>query len=233
MALFAVMQLATPQLTVQLYTGPLLALAIAICLLLLFGVYRSERASAACCSLSCRCRHYRPPSTATPSTSPPCSSAAHRCACSAAAHLWPQRSVLAPWWILFGLGIAEPSDLHLPDFAPPFRSRRHRRADLALRNRRPVGLSAGAMPSSQRFQSHRLQCPQPRCQRRHNCGGSVHNPGRRGRLQQHRRLYSSPQPVRRHTDGHYFATHRADRSWIAIAAICLAYTTLFLCQILI
>ena len=45
MALFAVMQLATPQLTVQLYTGPLLALAIAICLLLLFGVYRSERAS--------------------------------------------------------------------------------------------------------------------------------------------------------------------------------------------
>ena len=32
---------------------------------------------------------------------------------------------------------------------------------------------------------------------------------------------------------HYFATHRADRSWIAIAAICLAYTTLFLCQILI
>lgn len=121
MALFAVMQLATPQLTVQLYTGPLLALAIAICLLLLFGVYRSERASGRVLltfmSLSALSATQYCYAVYIPAMLICC---AQMRVLGGRTLVAATLGVLAPWWILFGLGIAEPSDLHLPDFARLF-----------------------------------------------------------------------------------------------------------------
>lgn len=234
MALFAVMQLATPQLTVQLYTGPLLALTIAICLLLLFGVYRSERASGRVLltfmSLSALSATQYCYAVYIPAMLICC---AQMRVLGGRTLVAATLGVLAPWWILFGLGIVEPSDLHLPDFARLFET-----VDIGeqIWLFATAGLSASLLVLCLLLNAFKAIAYNARSRAVNGAIivvalftilGAVADFSNTAAYIPLLNLCAAIQTA------HYFATHRADRSWIAIAAICLAYTTLFLCQILI
>lgn len=116
--LFAFMQAATPGLLVQFYTGPLLALTVGVCLLRMFGSYRSESAPRRVFTVFLLLSFL----TAT-----------QYCyslylpvflICCAQMRVFDGRALAAafmgtvtPWWLLLGFGVISFSDLHLPDFA--------------------------------------------------------------------------------------------------------------------
>ncbi len=141
--------------------------------------------------------------------------------------------VLAPWWILFGLGIAEPSDLHLPDFARLFEA-----VDIGeqIWLFATAGLSASLLVLCLLLNAFKAIAYNARSRAVNGAIivvalftilGAAADFSNTAAYIPLLNLCAAIQTA------HYFATHRADRSWIAIAAICLAYTTLFLCQILI
>lgn len=113
--LYAFMAIATSELTAQFYTGPLLALTLACCVALMFGSYgRSDRRREVflvffMLSAGTATRHsfavYIPVMAL----------------CCAQMRLMSVRTVVAallgivaPWWLLFGLGIVAPAGVHLP-----------------------------------------------------------------------------------------------------------------------
>ena len=220
--------------TVQLYTGPLLALAIAICLLLLFGVYRSERASGRVLltfmSLSALSATQYCYAVYIPAMLICC---AQMRVLGGRTLVAATLGVLAPWWILFGLGIAEPSDLHLPDFARLFEA-----VDIGeqIWLFATAGLSASLLVLCLLLNAFKAIAYNARSRAVNGAIivvalftilGAAADFSNTAAYIPLLNLCAAIQTA------HYFATHRADRSWIAIAAICLAYTTLFLCQILI
>lgn len=114
---FALMQLATPSLTVQLCTGPILALAATGSMMLLFGHYSSPMASRhvflvfaifSFLSATQYCYALYVPVLVF--------------------WLWQMRilngrtlvaaflGLVTPWWLLFGFGIITPAQVHLPRF---------------------------------------------------------------------------------------------------------------------
>lgn len=113
--IFAAMQTATPMLTAQLYTGQLLALAVAACFALLFSCYgnpwRRQRVFLAFFILSAGVSTQYSFAVYIPVMLVCC---------------WQMRimsgrtlvavalGILTPWWLLFGLGIISPDMLHVP-----------------------------------------------------------------------------------------------------------------------
>lgn len=114
---FSVMQLATPQLMDQFYTGPLLGLACATGLYLLFGRYRSPMASGhvflTFMMLSALAATQYCFALFMPAFLIVCAQMRvlnGRSAVAAAV------GIVTPWWLLGGFGIVTVADLHTPDF---------------------------------------------------------------------------------------------------------------------
>ncbi len=119
--LFAFMQAATPGFFTQFYTGPVLALAVAVGLYLLFGCYRSTQASwsvfivfmmLSLLTATQYCFGLFMPAFLI---------------CCAQMRIFNGRTLVAaflgtltPWWILLGFGIVTPQTLHVPDFRSIF-----------------------------------------------------------------------------------------------------------------
>ncbi len=116
--LFAAMQTATPALTAQFYTGPLLALTVGACMALMFGCYadpsRRRRVFLVFFLLSAGLATQYAFAVYIPLMLFCC---------------WQMRIVsgrtmvaaalglLTPWWLLTGLGIVAPGQLHVPQLA--------------------------------------------------------------------------------------------------------------------
>ncbi len=115
--LFAVMQAATPQATTQFYTGTVLALAVSVGLLLMFGCYRNAGASGPVFLVFMMLSFL----TATQYCFGLFMPAFLICCAQMRIFNGPALvaaflGTLTPWWILFGFGIITPQSLHLPDF---------------------------------------------------------------------------------------------------------------------
>lgn len=116
-ALFGAMQLATPGLMDQFYSGPLLALAAATGLYLLFGRYRSPMASGhvflvfmllSGLTAAQYCFALFIPAFLTVCAQMRIMNGRTLVAAGA--------GMVTPWWILFGFGIITPADFHMPEF---------------------------------------------------------------------------------------------------------------------
>lgn len=115
--LFGVMQLATPGLLDQFYSGPLLALAAALGLYLMFGRYRSPMASGHVFLVFMMLSGLTAAQYCFALFIP-----AFLIVC-AQMRILDGRTLIAagagmvtPWWILFGFGFISPADFHMPDF---------------------------------------------------------------------------------------------------------------------
>ncbi len=120
-AFFAVMQLATPALFTQFYTGTMLAIAVPLCLLFLFSCYREPSAT----------RHvfviFLLLSFLTATQYCYAAYALVFIIGLAQMRILNARSIVAafmgavtPWWIMFGFGIISPEELRMPSFVSIF-----------------------------------------------------------------------------------------------------------------
>lgn len=116
-AFFCMMQLATPELMTQFYTGTVLAIVVPLCMLLIFGCYRNPGTTRIVFLNSLLLSFF---------------TASQYCfifyipamlAGFAQMGIFNRRTLaatfmglLTPWIILLGFGIIHPSDLHLPEF---------------------------------------------------------------------------------------------------------------------
>lgn len=120
-ALFCLMQLATPELMTQFYTGTLLAVVVPLCMLLLFNCYRDPGATRQVFLISVLLSL----ATATqycyafyiPSMLVGCAQMRIFSRRTLAAALM---GLLTPWIILLGFGIVSPEEVRLPDFVSIF-----------------------------------------------------------------------------------------------------------------
>lgn len=117
-ALYAIMQAAIPDLTGQFYTGPLLAAVVMTCISLMFGCYarpwKRRRVFMVFFLLSAGAATQYSFAVYIPVMA---------LACWQMRIISPRTVIAAvlglvtPWWMLLGLGIVPPSDVHLPEIA--------------------------------------------------------------------------------------------------------------------
>lgn len=121
LTLLAVMLLSTPGLAVQLYTGPVLALALGCALLLLFdsygGYYREYRVFLVMAVFSFLTATQYCFALYIPALVIACRQMRILNGRSAVAALL---GIITPWWILFGFGFISPPDIELPHFRSLF-----------------------------------------------------------------------------------------------------------------
>ena len=165
--LFAVMQMATPGLAAQFYTGTLLSVAVGAALMLLFSCYRNPRPSATCSPIFLGLSFL----TAT-----------QYCFAlyvpvfligRAQMRIFNGRTLTAailgmvcPWGIAMGFGIIRPSDIHPPQFVSVLSVIDHHDTLVLLVTVGPHGAAYHAQLRTQRSPNHSLQCPLTRHKRR-------------------------------------------------------------------
>lgn len=229
--LFAVMQLATPQLFDQFYTGPVLALAAAAGLYLMFGRYRSPAASGhvfltfmmlSALTATQYCFALFMP--------------AFLIVC-AQMRVFNGRSLVAaavgvvtPWWLLTGFGIVTAAGLHVPEFRNIFDGADT--ADLAL-TLGTVGFTALLLVLSIVLNLFKTIAYNARSRAVNGALTVVAAFAVAGGCLDFNNILAYV-PLLNLCAAlqatHYFSTHRADRSCIPIAAIIAVYVILFVCQ---
>lgn len=121
LTLLAVMLLSTPSAAVQLYTGPVLALALGGALLLLFdsygGHFPAYRVFIVMATFSFLAATQYCFALYIPALLIACSQMRILNRHSAVAALL---GIITPWWIMFGFGFISPQDIEMPDFRSLF-----------------------------------------------------------------------------------------------------------------
>lgn len=229
--LFTVMQLATPQLMDQFYTGPVLALAAALGLYLLFGRYRSPVASGHVFLVFMMLSALTATQYCFALFMP-----AFLIVC-AQMRVFNGRTLVAaavgivtPWWLLAGFGIITPSDLHAPEFRNLFEG--VEAADMAL-TLGTIAFTAILLVLSIALNLFKTIAYNARSRAVNGAitvvaafaivGGCLDFNNMVAYLPL-LNLCAALQAT------HYFSTHRADRSFIPILAIVAVYVSLFICQ---
>lgn len=230
-AFFALMQCATPDLAVQFYTGSMLLPVVQLCLLLILGTYREPQAAGNVFLIFALLSFF----TATQY----CYAVYMLVFLLAAVQMrvFDGRTFTAallgiatPWWILFGFGILTPADIHLPSPAGIFSVIDLNDTlllvltvaftallivlSLVLNVFRTIAYNARARAVNGVFTVLSLTTLVACCVDFSNLVCYIPLLNFCAALQ----------------TAHYFATHRAEKSCIAIMLIMAAYIALFICQ---
>lgn len=232
--LFCVMLAATPALAVQLYTAPLLALAVALGLFMLFGCFRSPAASGSVFLVFAMLSALAATQYSFALFIP-----VFFIICAQMRILKPRTVVAAlvgivtPWWIYFGFGIVDPTQIRLPEFANLFAQEWDLDAALTIGC---VGFTSLLLILSMVLNLFRTIA--------YNARSRAFNGAITivaiftiiclvGDFLNYRAYVVLLDFCAAIQTAHYFSTHRADRSWVAIAVILTIYLALYACQILI
>ncbi|MCM1066267.1 MAG: hypothetical protein NC418_01680 [Muribaculaceae bacterium] len=233
MALFAVMQLATPDLMTQFYTGSVLSVTAPLCLALLFSCYRTPAATRHVFIIFLLLSFF--------SATQPCFAMYLPVFLLGLAQMrifnGPSLTaaflgVLTPWWIMLGFGIVSPGDIHLPHTASIFSE-----IDLedtylllittgittfamlvcyVLNLLKTIAYNARARAINGAFTVLALASVAAMCIDYRNIVAYVPLLN-----------FSAAMEIT-----HYFSTHRAEKSFIAIFILIAVYAAIFVCQIL-
>lgn len=234
MAMFALMQLATPNLFTQFYTGTLLAVVVPLCIFFLFACYRepaltrhifviflilSFLAATQYCFI-----FYIPVFLIG----------------IGQMRIFDLRSVVAailgiitPWWLLFGFGLISPADVRMPSFSSIFSEIDYEEtfmllvtvgatvfamlACYVLNFMKTIAYNAHARAMNGTFVVVALVTLIAMCVDYHNLIAYVPLLN-----------FCAAMEVT-----HYFSTHRAEKSYIAVYIILAVYSAIFVCQTII
>lgn len=230
-AFFAMMQLAVPDVMTRLYTGSLVAVVVPACMLLLFSCYRNPDSTRRVYLIflllsTCTLTQY----AFLPYI------AAMFIGC------WQMRIItrrslaamfmglLTPWWILLGFGIIEPGDIQMPRFENIFSVIDPEDGLLLLVT---VGLSTLTALACFVLNVFKTIAYNART-RAYNGSLTIMTLTTIAAMCVDYRNLPSYIPMLNFCAamqaGHYFSTHRADKSIIAIAIIIAVYAALAACQ---
>lgn len=233
-ALFAVMQMATPDLAVQFYSGTLLSVAVGAGLLLLFSCYRNPNPSGPVflifLGLSFLTATQYSFALYIPVFLIGCAQMRIFNGRTLTAALL---GIICPWWIMIGFGLISPSDIHLPALVSVFSVIDYHDTLLLLATAgltafltilsfvlnvlRTIAYNARARAINGVFALLSLTTIAAMCVDFHNLLSYIPLLNFCAALQV----------------AHYFSAHRAEKSCFAIVAVLAAYVALFLCQIAI
>lgn len=230
-ALFALMQTAIPDLAVQFYTGDMLLIVVQVCLLLMLGTYREPRASGHVFLIFFLLSLF----TAT-----------QYCyvvymlvflmGC-AQMQVFNGRTLVAafigivtPWWIMFGFGIVTVADIHLPDIKDIFSQIDFNDTFLLLIT---VGLTALLIVLSLVLNVFRTIAYNARARAVNGVFTVLSLVTLIACCVDFRNIISYI-PLLNFCAAlqvsHYFATHRGEKTCVAIMLVMAAYIALYICQ---
>jgi len=230
-ALFGLMQAATPDLAVQFFTGDMLLIVVQVCVLLMLGTYREPRASGHVFLIFFLLSLF---------TTTQYSYAAYMLvflmAC-AQMQVFTGRTLVAaligivtPWWILLGFGIISLSDIHLPVISSIFSEIDVNDTFLLLI---AVGLTAFLIVLSFVLNVFRTIAYNARARAVNGVFTVLSLVTLVACCVDFRNLISYI-PLLNFCAAlqvsHYFATHRAEKSCIAILLTMAAYIAIYICQ---
>ena len=234
MALYAFMQLATPDLYTQFYTGTLLAMVVPLCIFLLFSCYHEPDSTKlvfviflilSFLAATQYCFIFYIPAFLIG---------------LGLMRILNIRSIIAallgiitPWWILFGFGLINPTDVHMPTFASIFSIIDYEETFMLLITigvtvfimfscymlnlMKTIAYNAQARAINGTFSVVSLITVVSMCIDYHNIISYV--------------------PLLNFCAAkettHYLSTHRADKSFIVVYFILAFYATMFVCQSII
>jgi hypothetical protein len=232
--LFAVMQMATPGLAVQFYTGTLLSVAVGAALMLLFSCYRNPRPSGHVFLIFLGLSFLTATQYCFALYVP-----VFLIGC-AQMRIFNGRTLTAailgmvcPWWIMMGFGIIRPSDIHLPQFVSVLSVIDHHDTLVLLVT---VGLTALLTMLSFVLNVLRTIAYNARSRAINGVFALLSLTTIAAMCIDFRNMLSYI-PLLNFCAAlqvaHYFSTHRAEKSCFAIMAVIAAYVALFLCQIAI
>lgn len=233
MALFAVMMLATPDLMTQFYSGSVLAVTAPLCLALLFSCYRAPMATRHVFVIFLLLSFF--------AATQPCFAVYIPVAFLGLAQMriFNGRSIVAallglitPWWIMLGFGIIDPWQIRLPHVSSIFAVIDQEDTYLLLVTTgvttfamlvcyvlnllKTIAYNARARAVNGAFTVMALATVAAMCIDYRNIVAYVPLLN-----------FSAAMEIT-----HYFATHRAEKSFIAIFILIAVYAAIFVCQIL-
>ena len=233
-AFFCMMQLATPEITTQFYTGSVLAIVIPLCMLLLFNCYRDTGATRQVFLIS----FLLSLSTATqycfavyiPAMLLGC----------AQMRIFNRRTLtafflglLTPWIILFGFGIVDPAEVSMPEVVSIFSVIDFDETIMLIA---ATGFTALIALACYTFNVMRTIAYNARA-RAFNGAFTVVMLFTIVAMCADFRNIISYVPLLNYCAAmevtHFFSTHRAEKSFIAIYSLLAVYAALFVCQIII
>lgn len=233
-SLFCVMQLATPELMTQFYTGTVLAIVVPLCMLLLFNCYRDPGATRQVFLISCMLSL----AVATqycyivylPAMLIGCAQMRIFNRRTLAAALM---GMLTPWIIMFGFGIVEPQDVRFPDLVSIFSIIDFEETMVLVIT---VGLSVFVMLACFVLNVLKTIAYNARARAINGAFTIVMLFTVIAMCADFRNIISYI-PLLNFCAAmevtHYLSTHRAEKSFIAIYTLLAAYAALFACQIII
>lgn len=233
-ALFAAMQIATPDCCTQLYTGSLLAVAVAVCLMLAFSVYRSPDAgrrvfliflilSALAATQYCYILYL-------PVFLVVCAQMRVLGSRTLAAALM---GIVTPWILLLGYGIVNPGDLHMPHMVSVFASIDPGDSLLLVLT---VAFTAFAALLAFALNMLKTIAYNARARAVNGAFSVLALATVAGMCADYRNI-TSYLPLLNFLAAmeisHYFSNHRGDRSFIAVYTLIAVYAAIFVCQTVI
>lgn len=233
-AFFAVMQLATPGLFTQFYTGTVLAIVAPMCMLWLFSCFRDPGATRHIFLIFLLLSFF----TAT-----------QYCyafylpvflAGLAQMQVFNGRSLtaallgmLTPWWIMFGFGIITPDEVRLPDFVSIFSVIDHEDTYLLLIT---IGLTVGMMLACYVLNLLKTIAYNAKARAINGSFMLMALVTVVALCIDYRNIISYVPLLNFLASmeaAHYFSTHRAEKSFVAILLLLSAYIAIFVCQTII
>lgn len=231
--LFAAMELATPDLATQFYTGTLLAVAVPVCLFWLFSCFRDPAATRhiyliflvlSLLTASQYCFAFYIPVFLL--------GMAQMRVFGARSFTAAFLGIITPWWIMLGLGLITPADIRMPAFVSIFSVIDHDDTFLLLIT---VGVTAAAMLICFVLNLLKTIAYNARA-RAYNGAFTVTALVTIAAMCVDYRNIISYVPLLNFSAAmeiaHFFSTHRAEKSFIAIFVLIAAYAALFICQII-
>ena len=230
-AFFSLMQAATPGLAVQFYTGSMLLPVVLVGILLLLGTYREPRATRQIFLI-----FFLLSLAATTQYCYAVYAIVFFMGC-AQMQIFNGRTITAallgiisPWWILLGFGLISPADIHLPSFTSIFSAIGSGSTLLLLI---AVGISAFIMVLALILNVFRTIAYNARARAVNGVFTVLSLVTLVACAADYRTLISYI-PLLNFCAAlqaaHYFATHRAEKSCIAILLVMAAYIALYICQ---
>lgn len=233
-ALFSMMQLATPDLMTEFYTGTLLSIVVPACLLLLFSCFRQPQSARRIFLIFC--------------TLSACSATQYCFAVYipvfllglAQMQIFSGRTLTAsllglitPWWIMLGFGIIDVADIHLPHLVSIFAVTDHADAIMMLV---ALGITTFAMLVCYILNLLKTIAYNARARAFNGAFSLVALFTLTAICVDFRNIISYI-PLLNFSaameTAHYFTTHRAEKSFIPVYILLAAYATIYVCQTMI
>ena len=234
LALFSMMQLATPELMTTVYTGTVLAVIVPLCMLLLFNCYRNPGATRQVFLTMCLLSFFSATQYCFIVYIP-----AFLIGC-AQMRIFNRRTLAAalmgiatPWIMLFGFGVIDPTEMRMPEFVSIFQSIDFGDTLMLLL---AVGTTVFAMLVCYVLNVFKTIAYNARSRAINGVFTIVMLFTLIAMCADVRNL-TSYVPLLNFCAAmeitHFFSTHRAERSFIAIMLILAVYLTFFICQTVI